>query len=140
MINTINEVTEKLPECNISENNIRRARPAWDKGNFRVTPPYEVALGHLWYSSRRLYSGRLSRMRGLGARRLGPSDMRHTRRRSTRKLLKRGPPPNHIGLEPVKRISFQRATLRPCKVLSSYGAAEPETVNRVRLTGQGPKG
>jgi hypothetical protein len=65
--------------------------------------------------------------------------MRHTRRRSTRRLLKRGPPQNHIGLELVNRISFQRATLRPYKVLSSYGAAEPATVNRVRLIGQGPK-
>ena len=79
-------------------------------------------------------------MRGLAERRLGPSDMRHTSRRSTRRLLKRGPPPNHIGLELVNRISFQRATVRPCKMLSSYGAAEPATVNRVMRTGQGLKG
>jgi hypothetical protein len=58
MIDTINGLTEKLPECNISENNIRRARPAWDKGNFRVTPPYEVALGRLWHSIKVLVFGK----------------------------------------------------------------------------------
>ena len=58
MNSTMNGLTEKLPECNISENNIRRARPAWGKGNFRVTPPYEVALGRLWYSIKVLVFGK----------------------------------------------------------------------------------
>lgn len=58
MSNTINGLTEKLPDHNISENNIRRARPAWDKGNCRVTPQYEVALGRLWYSIKVLVFGK----------------------------------------------------------------------------------
>jgi hypothetical protein len=58
MSNTMNELTEKLPDCNIAENNIRRARPAWDKGNFRVTPQYEVALGRLWYAIKMLVFGK----------------------------------------------------------------------------------
>jgi hypothetical protein len=58
MNNTINGLTDNLLEHKKSENNIERARPAWDKGNYRVTPQYEVALGRLRYSLKVLVFGK----------------------------------------------------------------------------------